>query len=412
VKARIIILCLVVIGIVLLLMGLYGVVPPTAQETTVTVLQASATLVPTNTAAISQSTPEPVSPTAEPTALPTTPPTAAPTATPVKAPPPTPRHTVQPDPLRPLEDTEMERDGVPGVIEVDNPEETPAENPADNPPETPADSPAEDPVIAPPSAPIDSRSVFYGRVWVGLYGAPSGPGLGILGTQSATNTVAMAVQQALAYQDILTDAVVIPFFHMVTTVADPHAGADGDYNHRMTTETIQLWIDVAHTHGLVSVLDIQTGYSPVLTELEYLEPFLRQKDVHLAIDPEFMMTGTDAIPGQRIGHMPAQTLNIAQAWLSNLAEAVGEQKALIIHQFDNRMFSGKEFIEDYVWVDLVWDSDGFGGPGAKIGDYVQYAAEPGFEFGGFKLFYNYDTPVMTPAQVLGLNPRPVFVVYQ
>ena len=63
-------------------------------------------------------------------------------------------------------------------------------------------------------------------------------------------------------------------------------------------------------------------------------------------------------------------------------------------------------------MDLVWDSDGFGGPGAKMGDYQQYAAEPGFEFGGFKLFYNYDTPVMTPAQVLGMNPRPVFVVYQ
>ena len=148
-----------------------------------------------------------------------------------------------------------------------------------------------------------------------------------------------------------------------------------------------------------------------MTELEYVEPFLRQKDVHLAIDPEFMMQD-GAIPGQFIGYMPVQTLNIAQAWLNKLAVAVGERKALIIHQFDDRMFSNKDLIEDYPMVDLVWDSDGFGGPGAKIGDYLQYASEPGFEYGGFKLFYNYDTPVMTPAQVLNMIPRPVFVVYQ
>jgi len=43
---------------------------------------------------------------------------------------------------------------------------------------------------------------------------------------------------------------------------------------------------------------------------------------------------------------------------------------------------------------------------------VQYAGEPGFEYGGFKLFYNYDVPLMTPAQVLQMKPRPVFVVYQ
>jgi hypothetical protein len=249
-------------------------------------------------------------------------------------------------------------------------------------------------------------------MWVGLYGAPSGPGLGILGRTTATNTVGWAVEQAMAYQDLLADVTVIPFFHMVTTVADAHPGPDGNYNHRMTPEIIQLWIDVAHTYGMVSVLDIQPGYSPIGTELAYHEQFLQQKDVHLAIDPEFMMNTNGGIPGTKIGHMPAQTLNIAQEWLNNLAQSVGEQKVLIIHQFDNRMFSGKEHIIHYPYVDLVWDSDGFGGPGAKMGDYVQYAAEPGFEFGGFKLFYEWDVPVMTPAQVLGMNPRPVFVVYQ
>ena len=61
---------------------------------------------------------------------------------------------------------------------------------------------------------------------------------------------------------------------------------------------------------------------------------------------------------------------------------------------------------------LVWDADGFGGPEAKTGDYVQYSHEAGFEYGGFKLFYDLDTPLMSPQQVLGLYPPPAVVIYQ
>jgi hypothetical protein len=256
------------------------------------------------------------------------------------------------------------------------------------------------------------ESPFAGRVWVGLYGTPGGRGLGILGTVSPTETVGLAVQQAAAYQAVLTDTQVLPFFHMVTTIADQFPGADGDYNHRVTTGTVQLWIDVANTHNLVSVIDIQPGHSPITTELAMVESYVRQPGVHLAVDPEFMMLDGVSIPGRTIGTMTGELVNVVQAWLNGIAEAVGERKVLVIHQFEERMFSGKEVIRDYPLVDLVWDADGFGGPGAKIGDYQQYAGEPGFEYGGFKLFYNYDVPVMTPARVVDLRPRPAFVVYQ
>ncbi len=261
--------------------------------------------------------------------------------------------------------------------------------------------------------PID-RPLFSDTLWVGLYGTPGGRGLGILGRYSPTETVALAVRQALSYQILIsgTGVSVTPFFHMVTTIADPFPGEDGDYVHRVSTETLDLWIDVAHRHGLVSVLDIQPGHSPLTQELSHLEPFLRRRDVHLAIDPEFLMVEEAAIPGAKIGSMSGELLNLTQSWLNDLAGAVGRRKALIVHQFDNRMFSGKDVIEDYPWVELVWDADGFGGPGAKIADYEQYATEPGFEHGGFKLFYNYDTPLMLPAQILSLEPFPVFVVYQ
>lgn len=267
-------------------------------------------------------------------------------------------------------------------------------------------------LITTPVRPDDPGSPFYQRMWVGLYGTPLGRGLGILGTATATETVSMAVGQALAYQELITSATVMPFFHMVVTIADAHPGADGDYVHHVPTDTVHLWIDVAQQHGLLSVVDIQPGYSPLTSELAYVDEFVRRPGVHLAIDPEFMMLDGVSIPGQRLGSMTGALVNVAQAWLSDVATAVGERKVLVIHQFDPRMFSGKEEIESYPMVDLVWDADGFGGPGAKIGDYDEYAAEPGFEYGGFKLFYNYDTPLMTPAQVIGLLPLPAFVVYQ
>lgn len=118
------------------------------------------------------------------------------------------------------------------------------------------------------------------------------------------------------------------------------------------------------------------------------------------------------MPGTNLGRMDSAALNRIQARLDRISRAVGERKILIIHQFDDRMILRKHCILDYPCVDLVWDADGFGAPGAKIADYVQHSGEPGFEYGGFKLFYDYDTPLMSPADVLRLIPPPVVVIYQ
>jgi hypothetical protein len=321
-------------------------------------------------------TPTSATPTTD-TPAPTEPPTTEPPSTPVPSPSPTPvRFAGVPDfaaPLGPVEAARLQR-------------------PADARPERPA--------------------LFEGWMLVGLYGTPGGRGLGILGTTSPTATVALVQEQAAAYQALLTDTAVVPYFHMVTTIADPFPGRDHDYSHRVSTPTIQTWLDVAGAHGVMSVLDIQPGHSPITEELAYVAPFLAQRGVHLAVDPEFVMSDTADIPGHRIGVMTGEAVNLVQAWLSEVAQAAGERKLLVIHQFENRMFDGKDVIEDYPLVELVWDADGFGGPGSKIADYVQYAQEPGFEHGGFKLFYNYDDPLMAPEDVLRLLPRPVLVVYQ
>ncbi|MEA3309201.1 MAG: hypothetical protein U9Q70_06790 [Chloroflexota bacterium] len=141
-------------------------------------------------------------------------------------------------------------------------------------------------------------------------------------------------------------------------------------------------------------------------ELAYAEQFLRQPTVHLALDPEFVMAESSDIPGLDLGHITGPQINTVQAWLHKIALEAGEWKILVSHQFNDRMMGQKEELVDYQSVELVWDADGFGVPHAKIADYVQYAGEPGYEYSGLKLFYRYDQPLMSPSQVISLEPPP------
>lgn len=260
------------------------------------------------------------------------------------------------------------------------------------------------------SAPRSPHSAIRGRRIIAYYGT-TGPGLGILGRHDIPTTIQLLDEQAQVYRELDPCVETVPAFHVVTTVADASPGEDGDYNHRVDHESIQTWIDNIASVGGIAVLDVQLGRAEMNTELALVEPLLRQPGVHLAIDPEFIV-GEGQVPGTNLGSIDGNAVNEAQAWLNAIAEAVGENKILVIHQFDGRMIVNKEAIQDYPLVDLVWDADGFGGPGAKVGDYHQYRDEAGFEYGGFKIFYRYDTPVMTPGQVMSMNPPPAYIIYQ
>ena len=244
-----------------------------------------------------------------------------------------------------------------------------------------------------------------------FYGSPVGPGLGILGRYDISTTLELLDDQAEAYRELDPEAETLLAFHMVTTVADPFPVDDGNYNHRVSHQVIQDWVDAIAPLDGWGIVDVQPGHAAVETEIEMLEPLLEQAHVQLALDPEFTM-GPGEVPGQRIGQMSAVDINRAQAWLDLLARRTGYRKVLIIHQFEDSMIDGKWSILHYPVVDLIWDSDGVGGSGAKIGDYQQYRDETGFEYGGFKIFYSYDSDVMTPDSVMELDPRPILVIYQ
>jgi hypothetical protein len=250
-----------------------------------------------------------------------------------------------------------------------------------------------------------------GRRLVAYYGTPLGPGLGVLGRNGITATQKLLNEQVQVYRDLDPDVETIPVFHMVTTIADSYPGDDGDYNHRVRHELIRQWIEGVEAAGGWSVLDVQPGRADLDTEWDVVEPLLLEPTVHLAVDPEFIV-GDEGLPGTDLGRITGPQVNYIQARLDRTGRTIGHRKMLIIHQFNDRMIQQKAMILDYPFVELVWDADGFGSPRAKIEDYNQYRHEAGFEHGGFKLFYDEDEPLMTPEQVLALEPPPSVVIYQ
>lgn len=252
---------------------------------------------------------------------------------------------------------------------------------------------------------------LLGRRLIAYYGTPLGPGLGILGRNGVTATLTLLQEQAQVYRNLDPDVDTTPVFHMVTTIADDFAGPDGDYNHRVSHEIIRRWIDGLEAVGGWAVLDLQPGHGHPEEEVALIEAFLREPNVHLAVDPEFIMRPGE-VPGTDLGRITGPQVNRVQARLDRIGRALGQRKILIVHQFEDRMIEQKEAILDYPFVELIWDADGFGTPGAKIRDYEQYRSEAGFEYGGFKLFYEYDEPLMTEEDVLDLEPPPALVIYQ
>ena len=132
--------------------------------------------------------------------------------------------------------------------------------------------------------------------------------------------------------------------------------------------------------------------------------------MHLAIDPEF----ATPTPGVNIGNLDGANINAAQQQISAYLEEQGipGKKILIVHQFDDSMITRKSLLVAYPRVELVIDADGVGGREGKIGDYLSYAAHPTRQFLGFKVFLDHDTPPMSIADVLSLEPTPNVIIFQ
>jgi hypothetical protein len=63
-------------------------------------------------------------------------------------------------------------------------------------------------------------------------------------------------------------------------------------------------------------------------------------------------------------------------------------------------------------VDIVLNMDGLGSQTLKRATYRAIDRQGRFAFAGFKLFYQQDSQLFSPAQVMSLSPVPSVVIYQ
>jgi hypothetical protein len=256
-----------------------------------------------------------------------------------------------------------------------------------------------------------SNSVLANSILVTWYGNPHDGRMGVLGQFEGADLAARLNRQAAAYSSV-TDKTVIPAYELIAVVAQGSAGEDGKWRRRETTDVIDSMLQQARANGFKLVLDVQPGHSTVQDELAYLEPYLEQPDVYLALDPEFDMWQGQT-PGVEIGHMVSDEVNYAVNLLDGIIRDKGlPPKVLIVHQFTENMLPDKPNMSSSPVVDLVLDMDGFGAQWLKLDSYRMVMEQKQLEFAGVKLFYDQDPGMFTPEEVMKLDPVPSVVIYQ
>jgi hypothetical protein len=240
--------------------------------------------------------------------------------------------------------------------------------------------------------------------------------MGVLAEQPVDSMLARLDREVRAWTAADSATPAQPALHLIVSVAQGSPGRDGKYRQRADTAVIERVYRWAQSRNALLFLDVQLGRSTLEVELPRLLPFLRRPDVHLGLDPEFAM-GDSGIPGTRIGTLDAREVNEAIDMLADLVTTDSlPPKVLVVHRFTRDMLTHSTRIHVDPRVQVVIDMDGWGPPWMKRESYRRYVARYPVEYTGFKLFYRNDTKagdrLMTPAEILALFPRPLYIQYQ
>jgi hypothetical protein len=252
---------------------------------------------------------------------------------------------------------------------------------------------------------------------VAYYGNPLSTRMGVLGEFPKAKMFAMLDREVARWAEADPEHPVVPALHFIVTVAQGAPGRNGLYRLQMRdslTDVVHAW--AREKRGLL-FLDVQPGKSTVQAEVPRLRAFLENPDVHLAIDPEFSMAPSGALPGKRVGTVDAKDINWAIAFLDEIVrEKQLPPKVLIVHRYTRRMVTNARAIRPVPNVQVVMHMDGWGPPSQKFDTFNLFIRAEPVEFAGFKLFYKNNRkkgdPLLTPGELLRLNPQPLYIQYQ
>jgi hypothetical protein len=263
----------------------------------------------------------------------------------------------------------------------------------------------------PPELPRGGRSVLPEHRVVAYYGAPQSERLGILGIGTLREAGRRLERQANRYA--LPDQLpVLPAMELIAVVASNAPEPDGKYRYRQTRATIRQHLAAARKIDALLILDIQPGRADFVTEARALSEFLVEPDVGLALDPEWRM-GPNEVPGRVIGSVDTSEINAVTQWLAAVVKSRNlPDKLVVIHQFTDGMIARRSRLRARPGIDLVLNADGFGSPPLKLATYRRVTRARGPFHAGFKLFFEEDTSLMSPTEVMRLRPLPHLVIYE
>jgi len=270
------------------------------------------------------------------------------------------------------------------------------------------------PVVYP--TPLPGSILPKNRI-VAYYGNPLSKWMGVLGEYKKDDMLRRLKREVDRWA--LADPLhpVQPALHLIAVVAQGKRGKAGKYRMIMPNAIVRQVYGWAKEANALLFIDIQTGHDNIRTILPRFEWILKNPDVHLGIDPEFNLIKSRAVPGTRIGTYDASDVNYVSGYLRDLVKKYHlPPKVLTVHRFTRDALTNYRGIVLRPEVQVVINMDGWGPPWLKRDSYKDFVVAEPVEFTGFKLFYHNDTkkgdPLLTPQELLRLNPKPIFIMYQ
>ena len=255
----------------------------------------------------------------------------------------------------------------------------------------------------------DKRIICY-------YGNPNSTRMGALGEFPREEMLRRLMSEVEKWTKADPEHPAVPCLHMVTVVAQGDAGPSGKYRSQMRdTQVDSIYRMIKDKNGIFFI-DVQVGQDDIRNLMPRFEEFLKRPDIHFAVDPEFYMRG-GVVPGRKIGTITADDINYVTGELARIVRENNlPPKVLVIHRFTRNMVQNYKDIILRPEVQIVMDMDGWGAPWLKRDSYRDYIVKEPVQFTGFKLFYHNDTkkgdPLMQPADLLKLEPKPLYIQYQ
>jgi len=252
---------------------------------------------------------------------------------------------------------------------------------------------------------------------VAYYGNPQSKRMGALGEYPKDEMLRRLKGEVARWAKTDPSHPVQPALHLIAVVAQGEPGKAGKYRMIMPDAIVNQVYGWAREANAILFIDIQTGLDDIRTILPRFEWLLKNPDVHLGMDPEFNLIKSGKIPGTKIGTYDAADVNYASGFLKELVKKYNlPPKVLIVHRFTRNGVTNARNITLRPEVQVVVNMDGWGAPWLKRDSYKDYVVAEPVQFTGFKLFYHNDTkkgdPLLTPQEVLKLNPKPLYIQYQ